>query len=99
VWDIENTNPAIDTLSNKVQVKFGRGYITLISFLAFSKDGQLIASGSDDSLICLWDTDDKAYICSFYKDNKTDNVLSLVFLYNLKLKFLIAMYRDNIVCI
>ncbi|TAQ84569.1 hypothetical protein B7494_g7116 [Chlorociboria aeruginascens] len=94
VWDIENINPAIDTLSNEAQVDSGRGHMTPICFVAFSKDGQLIASGSDGGLICLWGTDDGAYIRSFYEDGTTSDVLSLMFPHNPKLKFLVATYKD-----
>jgi WD40 repeat protein len=103
VWDIDDTKPAIGTLSNEAQtvtfdgVHSSKGHKTSISFLAFSKDGQLIASGSEDGLICLWDADNGTYICSFHEGNWTCAVLSLVFPHNPKLKFLVATYMDNIV--
>ena len=61
------------------QVRTLTGHIAWVMSIAFSRDGKLIVSGSDDALVLIWDTETGDEVSSHEECIWRSDVVDLVF--------------------
>ncbi|KAH8803056.1 WD40-repeat-containing domain protein [Xylogone sp. PMI_703] len=99
IWDIASTKQRVATPAGETQIgdhtEVGseRRHTKPICYLAFSSDGKIIASASDDGLVCLWDGDTGTYQRSLEGPDCT--VTTLFFPLDSKLKILVSAYMAS----